>query len=370
MPRKQRVPRKPNPTKTAKTNGENPLKDPAPYLAKYRKLPLQATKDPKPMKQLKLKPNGTLDFLTKSALNSKYRIPKKQKQPVADENDLISLSDDMMDGTSESSELVQVISLSDWTSSDDADAPTTNKQQLDDLNNLMKDISDMESKWNHSALDDIISKGSMVIKDAKAMLEFKTINEEEKLCTLVNVDVFKLIAEKLNQFDRDPQFSKEFLFYKSYIDKSVTEMTVFKEVKNPVDRLQVKYVRLLFNYIDNDSPDAEVEHVSLLTDLVSFASNFYSSSFSPDDLFPAFYYAVQHLIGVYTNWKNLPWMSDKCNNFTKYSEDEDVEMRETHAEVLRRNLDNVWCSILTATLQLLQRSKVQSTSSPSKYGCR
>lgn len=362
------MPRKPDPPKTAKTSSSKD--DPSPYLAKYRPRK-QATKDtkaPKPMIQTKITQNGTLEFLPKPALNPTYRIPKKIKPKVVKKNPIFLSDDDIMENPYESSDLIQVINLDNWTSSSDSNATTTSKQ-LNDLNDLMKDISGMESEMSNcrhiSKLDDIISEGSKITKYTKKMLEYKMIKEEEKQSTLVNVDVFELIAKMLNQFNRDLGFTDEFTYYKSYLSGSVKEITIIKE---PICRLQVQFARLLINYIDNDSPEAEVDQVSLLSDLVSSASKI---TFSPYDLFPAFYFAVQHLIDVYTNWKDLPWMSEERPDFTEdLNEDEDLEMRESQAEVLRRNLDNIWCSILTATLQLLQRSKVPSTSSPSLYGCR
>lgn len=347
-------------------------KDPAPYLRKYRL-------NPRPMRQLTLKSNGTLDYSEQKLASPPPAKPKNsipKKKAVAKEPK----------GKAKAKA---------------ADKPVSNVH-VDMLEDVLKGISNYESeaeKLDNNAilndLDELLSRGSEMTKNASKMLQPLELEGKEKpRSTGVKVDVFKLIAEKLllqapghdhqpKLLDRNLQLSEDFALFEKWLfpkSSDVTDVTLLSSFSDPVRRLQVKYVRLLVNYIENVSPEAECEQFCLAEDLVSFAGKFeFNSSsssaphqhFSPDDLFPPFYFAVQRLIELYSNWEELPWLFDESSAGPAAFQDDDDDyddedwdnmytVVESQAARLRRRVEDVWDRLLTITLTLLQRSKLSS----------
>ncbi|KAH9399120.1 hypothetical protein TYRP_018023 [Tyrophagus putrescentiae] len=323
-------------------------KDPAPYLRKYRL-------NPRPMRQLTLKSNGTLDYSEQKLASPppakpKNSIPKKKaaaKEPK---------------GKAKAKAAAPVA----------ADKPVSNVH-VDMLEDVLKGISNYESeaeKLDNNAilndLDELLSRGSEMTKNASKMLQPLELEGKEKP---------RSTGVKL---------SEDFALFEKWLSpksSDVTDVTLLSSFSDPVRRLQVKYVRLLVNYIENVSPEAECEQFCLAEDLVSFAGKFeFNSSsssaphqhFSPDDLFPPFYFAVQRLIELYSNWEELPWLFDESSagpaafqdDDDDYDDDEDWDgmytVVESQAARLRRRVEDVWDRLLTITLTLLQRSKLSS----------
>ncbi len=183
-----------------------------------------------------------------------------------------------------------------------ADKPKTSDKPITDkhigmLEDLLKDISDYESeadKYDHiTDLDELLNKGSEMTKHANKLLKPPQVQEKEEPNTCVNVDVFKLIAEKLitkQSTHLDLLFANGFAVFEKYLNKSFAKRTV-NSISDPVFRLQVKYVLLMMNYIENVSSEADSDQFGLSEELFSFASKFENSSsthFTPDDLFPHF----------------------------------------------------------------------------------
>ncbi len=377
-------------------------KDPAPYLRKYRL-------NPRPMRQLTLKSNGTLDYSEQKLASPppakpKNSIPKKK----GNLKDFCKRYPIYMTLTNDNSSVTAVAKEPKGKAkAKAADKPVSNVH-VDMLEDVLKGISNYESeaeKLDNNAilndLDELLSRGSEMTKNASKMLQPLELEGKEKpRSTGVKVDVFKLIAEKLlllqppghdhqqqpaMLLDRNLQLSEDFALFEKWLSRKssdVTDVTLLSSFSDPVRRLQVKYVRLLVNYIENVSPEAECEQFCLAEDLVSFAGKFeFNSSsssaphqhFSPDDLFPPFYFAVQRLIELYSNWEELPWLFDESSagpaafqDDDDYDDDDDEDwdgmytVVESQAARLRRRVEDVWDRLLTITLTLLQRSKLSS----------
>ncbi|KAH9390334.1 hypothetical protein TYRP_023161 [Tyrophagus putrescentiae] len=296
-----------------------------------------------------------------------------------------------------------------------SDKPVSNVD-VDMLEDVLKGISNLEFKADKlnnndifNDLDELLRQGSKLTERATKILNKPPLEREKKpRSTCVKLDVFKLIAEKLLPLqapghdqqpmllDRDFQLSKDFDLFKKWVlpcNSDVTDLTLLNSFRDfPVRRLQVKYVRLLMNYIENVSPEAECEQFCLAEELLSFASKFELSGdsgssahhFSPDDLFPPFYYAVQRLIKVYSNWNELTWLFDESpaaasaafqdDDDDDYDDDDEGDWDgmyevETQAARLRRRVEDVWDRLLTISLQLLQRSKLSPSSEVLPFSC-
>ncbi|KAH9403017.1 hypothetical protein TYRP_015783 [Tyrophagus putrescentiae] len=179
----------------------------------------------------------------------------------------------------------------------------------------------------------------------------------------VQVDVLKLIAEKLNQTE-EFKFSEKFAQFEQYLDPSVTETAVLC-IEDRVLRLEVLYIRLMVDIVssvhDDDTLFRQEGMQAILLEQVKYYEMQKQTFFGVNQLFPAFYFVVRRLVEEFQNWEQLPWLADNnlpCHSFDILEEkvEEEKYTLESRISRLLRRRDDAWCSVLNITKNLLQRS--------------
>lgn len=243
--------------------------------------------------------------------------------------------------------------------------PKRQKKQtnpLNELNNFMKDILSLESNLNKCTATIPVYSNEAKENIAAALGSPTPFVAPEAPVTTVRIDVFKLITETLKQTE-EFKFTEKFAIYENYLSKSISAKSSVARIEDPVLRLEIMYVQLMLDYINSvdceDDEDAEPRQVGLQSALyqqvlfLEQTQNGNNKSLGPNELFPAFYFAIRRLVEVFQGWESFSWLSENENV------DENVEdeyLFESRISRLLRRLDDVWCSVLNTTQQMLQRS--------------